>query len=102
KDSSNDLDGGKHGKDRKTSAGRPIPGDHWRRSQTHLRGRAFEHPAFLQRHPTRFPVRRTPTSSTGTSRATVSKPLTVSRVFAVHTSETGSHDVRIPDAILVQ
>jgi hypothetical protein len=29
-----------------------------------------------------------------TSKATASKPLTVSRVFAVHKSETGSHDAR--------
>jgi hypothetical protein len=28
------------------------------------------------------------------SKATASKPLTVSRVFAVHKSETGSHDAR--------
>jgi CDGSH-type Zn-finger protein len=36
-----------------------------------------------------------PTSSIGTtSKATASKPLTVSRVFAVHKNETGSHDAR--------
>ena len=42
--------------------------------------------------PTRLRARKTPTSSIGTtSKATPSKPLTVSKVFAVHKSETRSH-----------
>jgi len=45
--------------------------------------------------PIRVLARKTPANSIGTtSKATASKPLTVSKVFAVHKSESGSHDSR--------
>ena len=55
----------------------------------------YRTPSLFATAPTRFLARKSPTSSIGTtSKAPASKPLTFSRVFAVHKSETGSHDAR--------